>query len=114
LTRAAIISVIPAKNVSNTELEAELKKRLKSKLFKVERIAILDDEEPGPIVSSPAKQKQTTTHTKRQPQPENEQIILLQTSGSRLEAPELTRTAAELRTPKLETDPPSTVNQATP
>jgi len=44
LTRAAIVSILPAENVSNAKLEAELRKRLKSKLFSVERIAILDDE----------------------------------------------------------------------
>jgi hypothetical protein len=49
LTRVAIISILPAKNISNAELEAELKKRLQSKSFSVDHIAILDDEPEGPI-----------------------------------------------------------------
>ena len=44
LTRVAIISILPAENVSNAELEAELKERLKSKSFSVDRISILEDE----------------------------------------------------------------------
>ena len=45
MTRVALISILPAENVSNAKLEAELKKRLKSKLFSVDRISILGDEE---------------------------------------------------------------------
>ena len=44
MTRVAIIVILPAENVSNAELEAELKERLKSKSFSVDRISILDDE----------------------------------------------------------------------
>ena len=57
LTRAAIISILPAENVSNAKLEAELKKRLKSKLFSVERIAILDEQKGESILSPPTKRK---------------------------------------------------------
>jgi len=50
LTHVALISVLPAENVSNTELEADLRKRLESRLFSLERIAILEGQmdEPGP------------------------------------------------------------------
>ena len=40
--RVAIISILPAENVSDAELQADLRNRLNSKLFSVERVAILD------------------------------------------------------------------------
>ena len=56
----AIVSVLPAKNVSNTKLQAELRKRLKSKSFSVERIAILDDQNDDIIlIPHPKRIKET-------------------------------------------------------
>ena len=43
LGRVAIITLEPAENVTNTELEVELRTRLNSKSFTIERIKILDD-----------------------------------------------------------------------
>jgi len=40
----AIVSILPTENMSNSELEADLKKRLASNSFSVERIAIIDDQ----------------------------------------------------------------------
>jgi hypothetical protein len=57
LTRVAIISVVPAKDVSNEKLQAELQRRLRSKLFSVEKIAILDEQYERPIPSPSTKQK---------------------------------------------------------
>jgi hypothetical protein len=52
LTRVAIISILPAENVSNAELEAALKEHLKSKLFSVDRVAIIDDQEDAAASNS--------------------------------------------------------------
>jgi hypothetical protein len=49
LARVAIISILPVETVSNTDLEADLKKRLNSKLFSVEHISILTDQEEKAI-----------------------------------------------------------------
>ena len=48
LDRVAIITVQPVGNLSNAELEAELRKRLESKSFSVERIKILEDNQARP------------------------------------------------------------------
>ena len=40
----AIVSIQSAGNVSSAELEADLRKRLESKSFSVERISILEEE----------------------------------------------------------------------
>lgn len=45
LSRLVIISLLPNKNVPDEELQAELRKRLESKAFSVERIAIITDTE---------------------------------------------------------------------
>ena len=50
MSRVALITIIPVKDVSN-ELQAELKERLKSKSFTVERIAILDEQEENRVVN---------------------------------------------------------------
>ena len=44
LGRVVIITVEPVEEVSNAELEVELRKRLNSKSFSIERIKILDDQ----------------------------------------------------------------------
>jgi hypothetical protein len=51
LTRAVIVSILADENVSDAELEAHLKKRLDSKLFLVERMAILDDQRAETVFS---------------------------------------------------------------
>jgi len=43
--RLVIITLHPSANVPNAELEAELKKRLESHSFSVERISIIDDQQ---------------------------------------------------------------------
>jgi len=53
------ISILAAKDVSRSELKADLKKRLKSKLFSVEKISILEYEEDESAPSPPTKRKQT-------------------------------------------------------
>jgi len=45
LSRVVIISLLPNENVPDEELQAELRKRLESKAFSVERIAIITDTE---------------------------------------------------------------------
>ena len=57
LTRVAIISVLPEKNVTNAELKAELEERLRSKSFSVERIAILDEQDDLPLLTPPTSRK---------------------------------------------------------
>jgi len=51
MTRVALITIVPVKDISNAELQAELKERLKSKSFTVERIAILDEQEENRVVN---------------------------------------------------------------
>jgi len=43
LSRFVIISLVPDENVPDKELEAELRKRLESKSFSVDRITVLSD-----------------------------------------------------------------------
>jgi hypothetical protein len=50
LGRLAIISVEAAENVSNEELGAELRKRLQSKSFSIERITIFDEQRAEPVL----------------------------------------------------------------
>ena len=48
LVRVAIVSILPAENVSDAELQADLRIRLNSTLFTVERIAILNTQLNSP------------------------------------------------------------------
>ena len=43
MSRVVTISLVPDENVLDKELEAELRKRLESKSFSVDRIAIISD-----------------------------------------------------------------------
>ena len=45
LVRVVIVSISPAENVSNADLVLDLKKRLESESFTVDKISIVDDKE---------------------------------------------------------------------
>ena len=40
-----IVTLLPAENVSDAQLEAELRKRLESKSFSIDHIAVVNDTE---------------------------------------------------------------------
>ena len=64
MTRVALITITPVKDISSAELQAELKERLKSKSFTVERIAILDEQEEDRVINL------STPNAAKQPQPD--------------------------------------------
>ena len=57
LVRVAIIVVQPAENISDAELDSELRKRLDSKSFAVDRVTILDDQQVESIPGLVSKRK---------------------------------------------------------
>jgi hypothetical protein len=68
LARVVIISILPSENLSNTEVEAELTKRLESESFSVDRIAVIVDDQLAefagtrrPIVDKPPTMITCTT-----------------------------------------------------